>query len=156
VFYATCTFVTNAMELSTTQEGTGYAATQEPHSILWNLKVQYRIHKSSPPVPILSQTKPVNTPPSHQLHTSVILLLGRKPTVLVQQEAGWVLRLVWIQWRKISWSSQESNAGPLVQWCSTFLVRISSDIISLPLCMPELLVYNSSYSPNLHLKWCIK
>jgi hypothetical protein len=38
------------MELSITREITGYAATQETASILLNMKVHYRIHKSSPVV----------------------------------------------------------------------------------------------------------
>jgi hypothetical protein len=46
--------------LRTTQEATNYVATWKFLSILWNPKFQYRIHKRSPPVPILSQTNPVS------------------------------------------------------------------------------------------------
>jgi hypothetical protein len=55
----------NSIELSTTQEATSREATHWFLSILWNPKFQYRIYKGSSPVPILSQTNPGHTTPSH-------------------------------------------------------------------------------------------
>jgi hypothetical protein len=51
------------MELSSSAEAASYAATQELPSILRNLKVHYRIRKSTPLVPILNQIDTVHTIP---------------------------------------------------------------------------------------------
>jgi hypothetical protein len=49
------------MEQSPLQEPNFFAATQILR-ILWNPKVEYRIHKFLLPVPIQSQLDPVHTP----------------------------------------------------------------------------------------------
>jgi hypothetical protein len=64
------------MELNATQEATSCVATLYFLSILWNQKVHYRIQKSYPLVPVVTQTNPVHTTPSHlpKIHINIVHL----------------------------------------------------------------------------------
>jgi len=50
------------MEESSSWETNRSSANQEISRILWNPKVYYRIHQSSPPTPVQNQMEIVQTP----------------------------------------------------------------------------------------------
>ena len=57
--------LTYSMEQSPFWEANRFSASQVIIGILWNTKVQFRIHNSPSPLPILSQTDPVHALTSH-------------------------------------------------------------------------------------------
>jgi hypothetical protein len=66
--------LTNSMEQRPSWEANSFSASQEIPRILWNPEGHYSIHKSPPPVSILSQLNPVHAP-SHVLKTYFNIIL---------------------------------------------------------------------------------
>jgi hypothetical protein len=66
------------MELSPSWEAANCAAIQELPTILWKPKAHYRVQKSPPLVPVLSQISPIHIIPSYlsKIHFNIV----RSPT----------------------------------------------------------------------------
>jgi hypothetical protein len=66
------------VELSPSWEATSCSVIEEFLNILWNQKVNYRVHKSPPPAPVLSQINPVRTSPFRlfKIIFNIIICLG--------------------------------------------------------------------------------
>ena len=67
------------MEQSISWEVKRFSASQGIPRVLWNPKVQYRIHKLPPPVSILIQIDPVHTPTSHFLKIQLNIIVPSSP-----------------------------------------------------------------------------
>jgi hypothetical protein len=68
---------TNFIGKSPSWEASSCSANQEIPCILWNPKVHYRVHKSLPPAPVLSQMNSVHIVASYfyKIHSNIILPL---------------------------------------------------------------------------------
>jgi hypothetical protein len=124
-------------ELSPSSGAVNCAAPQEPPSILWNPKVQYRVHKSPPLVPIPSHISPIHSIPSYlskiRFHIVnppmswvflVVSFLLACPPISYMHSFQVMWNLSWAKWRwgKFSPSASLSAVNSHSTDCSTLII----------------------------------
>ena len=78
--------LTYSIEQSPSWEANWFSVSQESPFILWNPKVQFRIHKCPLPVPILCPLDPVNPPYPNSWRSILILSSHLRPGLLSGSE----------------------------------------------------------------------
>jgi hypothetical protein len=71
--------ITNSTKQNLSSKPDSYLSSQEILGVLWNTKVHYRVHKSPPPVPILSHMNPVHILKIYYLQTNFNVILPSTP-----------------------------------------------------------------------------
>ena len=81
--------LTDSVEQSSFWEAVSASASREISYILWNTKVHYLVHKSPPPVPILSEVSPIHVLPTDFIKMILNIILTSTPT-----SSKWFLSLI--------------------------------------------------------------